>query len=268
MQQPRQTAGTTSFRPARAAGRGLLVLALMAALAACRAPTDPASSPDTPPPAGTAAASPTDPATTAATAPAQPLFQTGLEGPPPRRMAVAQGAVVIAGPRGYCIDRVASRDRRGGRAALTVLSDCRGLGAGPFSPRPAHPAVLTAAVAAPGRGLPVEAAAADLAAYFRSATGRAALSRVGKADTVSVLEALAADGAFYLHLTDAAPFAWGAVQPDYWRGLLMAGGRTVTVSVLSPPGSTLTRDQGLDLLRDFVAALRAATAEAGLKPPG
>jgi len=191
--------------------------------------------------------------------------RSGHDGPPPARMAVARGAVVIAGPKGFCIDRDASLDR-GGDAALAVLSSCRGLGAGLFAPRPAQPAVLTAAVAAAGRGLPVEAAARDLDTYFASRTGRAALSRAGKADTVTVLESQAAEGAFYLHLTDSAPFGWGAVQPDYWRALLMAGGRTVTVSVLASPEAPLSRDDGLTLLRGFVAALRAATAEAGVKP--
>ncbi len=191
----------------------------------------------------------------------------GMDGPPPTRMGIARGAVIIAGPRGFCIDRAASQDRAGG-AALTVLSACRGLGAGPFGPRPAHPAVLTAAVAAPGPVLPVAAAGPELAAFFASAPGRTALSRSGKAATVSVLESLTTDNALLLHLTDTAPFAWGAVQPDYWRALLMVGGRTVTVSVLTRPDTALSRDDGLALLRDFIAALRAATAEAGLPPAG
>lgn len=191
----------------------------------------------------------------------------GFDGPPPARMGVARGAVIVAGPRGFCIDRAASQDRSG-QAALTVLSSCGALGAGFFAPRPAHPAVLTAAVAAPGRGLPVVAAAPELAAFFASAPGRAALSRNGKAETVGVLESLTLDDALLLHLTDTAPFAWGAVQPDYWRALLMVGGRTVTLSVLTPPDAALSRDDGLALLRDFMQALRAATAEAGVKPAG
>jgi hypothetical protein len=193
--------------------------------------------------------------------------RTGFDGPPPARMAVANGAVIIAGPRGFCIDRAASQDS-GGRAALTVLSSCRALGAGPFAPRPSQTAVLTAAVAAPGRGGAVDTAAPGLAGFFRSQAGRAALSRTGKAETVEVLETLPGDGALLLHLTDTAPFGWGAVQSDYWRALLMVGGRTVTLSVLAPPDAGLSRDAGLGLMRDFITAARAATVQAGAKPAG
>jgi len=195
------------------------------------------------------------------------LRATGAADPPPTRMAVAQGNVMIAGPRGFCIDRDASAERKGG-GALTVLSACRAMGGGLFAPRPAHDAVLTAAVAAPGPGPALDTASTGLEAYFASQTGRAALSRSGKADTVTVLESLPSDGALLLHLTDTAPFAWGAVQPDYWRALLAVGGRTVTVSVLARPDAGLPREAGLSLLRDFMASMRAATAEAGRKPAG
>lgn len=203
----------------------------------------------------------------APSSPAPAATRTGTDGPPPARMAVANGAVVIAGPRGFCIDRAASQDS-GGRAALTVLASCRALGAGPFAPRPAHAAVLTAAVASPGRGGAVDTEAPGLDAFFRSQAGRAALSRTGKATTVEVLETLPGDAALLLHLTDTAPFGWGAVQPDYWRALLMIGGRTVTLSVLTRPDAGLARDDGLALLRDFIAASRAATTQAGAKPAG
>ncbi len=180
-------------------------------------------------------------------------------GPPPARMAVAGGSVIVAGPRGFCIDRDASRDAIGA-SALTVLSACRELGGGMFAPAPTHPAVLTAAVAPGGRLIDVAAAEAGLAAYFASPRGRAALSRSGHAETVEIRESLAEDGVFLLYLTDRAPFSWGAVQPDYWRALLQTGGRMVTVAVLGLPDSPLARDDGLALLREFVAALRISTA--------
>lgn len=183
---------------------------------------------------------------------------SAFSGPPPTRMAVAQGAVIVAGPRGYCIDREASRDG-GGQSALTVLSPCRQLGGGPFAPRPEHDAVLTAAVAPNERVLEMETVGAALADFFASEPGRAALSRSGVAATVAVQESFAEDGAWFLHLSDGAPFAWGAVQAEYWRALLPAGGRMVTLAVLTLPDAPLTRDTGLALLRDFVRALRDST---------
>lgn len=182
-------------------------------------------------------------------------------GPPPARMAVAGGEVIVAGPKGFCIDRETSRDAGGGQA-LAVLSPCRELGAGLFAPRPAHPAVLTAAVAPAGPLLAIEDTAPHLAQFFGSERGRAALSRSGRAGTVAIGDGFAEGGVYFLNLTDSAPFSWGAVQPDYWRALLQAGGRMVTVAVLAPPEAPLARDEGLALLRAFVAAMRAATPEA------
>lgn len=187
-------------------------------------------------------------------------------GPPPSRMGVAGGTIIIAGPKGFCIDREVSRDSAGAQA-LTVLSGCRQLGGGLFAPRPVHPAVLTAAVATEGMLVDVEAAAPELTAFFNAEPGRAALSRSGSAETVMVQESFAESGVFYLHLSDSAPFSWGGVQPGYWRALLPLGERMVTLAVLTPSASPLDRDPGLALLRDFVAAVRGATAEAP-KPAG
>lgn len=186
---------------------------------------------------------------------------------PPTRMAVASGAVVVASPRGFCIDRDASSDRDGG-AALVVLSPCQALGAGLFGPRPAHPALLTAAVAPQGRATAGPVAATALAAFAVSRPGRAALSRAGKAETVTILESLTGADTFLLRIADTAPFAWGAVQPEYWRGVLTVGGRTVTVSVLAMPETPMSRDQGLALLTDFVTTMRDATAELAGRNPG
>lgn len=185
-------------------------------------------------------------------------------GPPPARMGVAQGAVVIAGPKGFCIDREVSQDASG-QQAITVLSACRELGGGRFKAKPAHPAVLTAAVAPEGRVLEIASAAKQLEAFFASKRGHAALSRSGQPETVRISEQFVENGTFFLHLTDSAPFAWGAVQQDYWRALFPAGGRMVTVAVLALPGKPLGRTEGLQLLREFVAETQAASAS-NVKP--
>lgn len=186
-----------------------------------------------------------------------------FSGPPPARMGVAGEQVIVAGPRGFCIDREVSRDAQGG-AALAVLSACRGLGGGLLGPAPSQSAVLTAAVAAKGRLIDIDAAAAGLDRYFQSDRGRAALSRSGKAATIRIREGFAENGAFLLYLTDSTAFSWGAVQPEYWRALLQVGGRMVTVAVLAVPESPLSRDAGLSLLREFIASLRNATATAAI----
>lgn len=180
---------------------------------------------------------------------------------PPARMGVAEGAVVIAGPKGFCIDRDVSQDASG-QHALTVLSACRELGAGLFGPKAAHPAVLTAAVAPPGPQIPIATSEAQLKSYFTSERGLRGLSRNGLSGSVTLLEQFVEGDVFFLHLTDSAPFAWGKVQPDYWRALFPAGGRMVTAAVLAVPGQPLGRTEGLSLLREFVTATRLASPAA------
>lgn len=181
---------------------------------------------------------------------------------PPARMGVAQGAVVIAGPKGFCIDRDVSQDAMG-QQALTVLSACRELGAGLFDPKPQHPAVLTAAVAPAGPQIPIASSEAQLKSYFTSERGLRGLSRNGLSDSVTLQEHFVEGDVFFLHLTDMAPFAWGKVQPEYWRALFPAGGRMVTAAVLAVPGQPLGRDEGLALLREFVTATRIASLASG-----
>lgn len=187
-----------------------------------------------------------------------------FEGPPPLRMAIAAGQVIVAGPKGYCIDRDASRDEGGG-SGLSVLSSCRGLGApSGYGADPAKPAVLTAAVAAGPGEILVGPAAPDLTRFFQSTRGRAVLSRAGRAETVTLTEAFARDGVYFMHLSDGARFDWGMVQASYWRALLPLGGRMVTLSVLALPEAPLGREDGLELLENFIAAMRGATSAAGL----
>ena len=190
-----------------------------------------------------------------------PGARSGREGPPPSRMAVAGGEIVIAGPKGFCIDRAASRDQ-GGQRGLSVLSSCRVLGAPGHGPDPAAKVVLTAVVAAQPGEILVGPAAPDLTRFFQSSRGRAALSRSGRAATVTLKETATDRDAYLMYLTDTAGFAWGRVQPDYWRALLPLGGRMVTLSVLGLPDGPIGRDEGLELLRGFIAATQNATHSA------
>ena len=175
-------------------------------------------------------------------------------------MALAQGRVIVAGPRGFCIDRAASQERSKA-PSLVVLANCSALGAGLFAPRPAASAILTATVSpTPGPGA-LDQAGPALGAYFGSDRGRAALSRAGDPGSVQVLDSTLEDGAFVMHLRDTAPFPGGAVDPDYWRAILDAGGRMVTVSVYTAPERALSPEAGKALLRDYVTSLRQATAK-------
>ena len=168
----------------------------------------------------------------------------------PQRLTVADGAVTVAGPRGFCIDEEASPDAAGG--GLVVLAACRSLGAPALLP--VTPRLLTASVAASGSALEMDDMAGALRAFFESDAGRGALSRSGRAQDVTLLEAEASGGAFVMRVSDAGPFPGGSVARRYWRAIFLAGGRFVTLSVYDLP------PRGLDLQADGPARLPDAAA--------
>lgn len=188
-----------------------------------------------------------------------PEKQSRFSGPPPSKMAVAGGQLIVSGPPGYCIDRETSRDDAG-RSALVMLSPCRGMGAGIFAPRAAHEAVMTAAVGARPMVTEPERILPAMQAFAATRQGRAALSRSGEAQDIHIRHMFAEGDVVYMRLTDRGRFAWGTVQPEYWRAVVPAGGRMVSLSVLALPQAPLSDRDGMALLRAFVATVKAGSA--------
>jgi hypothetical protein len=145
-------------------------------------------------------------------APRPPLFSFRKV---PRTIRVVRRKVTIAGPAGYCIDKSASTNGTDG--AFVLLASCAAISEDPREAHPRLPAVLTASVSPPG----AQAAPGELArleAFFKSAEGRAALSRSGKAETVQIHH-VARDGeALLIHVSDTSPNGLNAVVGNYWRG--------------------------------------------------
>lgn len=179
----------------------------------------------------------------------------------PRGVALMNGAVRLAGPAGYCVDMQAVD--AGETSVFVLLASCAALnGEGP-SPR--QTAVLTASVAegAPSAA-PLEDSFPEMAAFFRSEQGRAALSRVGAADSVTVQTVTALDGVMYLRIADAAAAAGGQpVEPEYWRAVFALKGRIVTLSVLGARDRPLAAPDKRRLLDAFVRAVRRANGVGG-----
>lgn len=181
-------------------------------------------------------------------------------GTPPQRMALAGGQVVIAGPRGFCIDRAAS-SARAAEQAIVVLSSCRALGGGILARAPTDSAILTATLAPAGLQLDIAEAANQMKRLFASEQGRAALSRSGRAATVRVIESFAAEDAFFLRLSDTSPFPGGAVSAEYWRAIFAMDDRVMTISAHGLAGNPLQRNDGIRLLREFKLSIRAASGK-------
>lgn len=180
-------------------------------------------------------------------------------GSAPRAITVAGGAVAVTGPAGYCVDRRASREGDGG--AFVLFGTCAALSGTLAAGQPANPAVLTASVA-PGAADEAAFVASfpAMARFFGSDAGRAALSRAGKAATVRVGAASSRDGVLYLSVTDTAAERGKAVQPDYWRAILLLRGHLVTLSVMSLADRPLTSAEKRQTLDAFVLRMRAANA--------
>ena len=174
-----------------------------------------------------------------------------------RAASVAGGAVVLAGPQGYCIDRGAIRDRAG--TVFALFGTCAALSGSAGAGQPSRPAILTASVA-PGAPEGFEASFPQLATFFRSEPGRAALSRAGKAGTVAVDRVSSRGKVLYLHVRDGAKAAGLPVEQDYWRAILAVGGHMVTLSVMSLEAAPVTDAEKRQILGAFVAAVQGANA--------
>ena len=176
--------------------------------------------------------------------------------PAPSRMAVSGGAVVIGGPQGYCVDSGASRD--GQDAAFVLLGSCASISGSFNALRPKKPGVLTASVASGQTDAETFAASfPSMARFLGSPAGRAALSRDGRAQSVTILQIASAGGVMYIHAQDRADAPGQDVDPDYWRALMAVNGRIVTLSVLALRDMPLTPEAKRSLLEGFVARVRA-----------
>ncbi|MCO4825485.1 MAG: hypothetical protein KC451_11590 [Amylibacter sp.] len=73
----------------------------------------------------------------------------------------------------------------------------------------------------------------DLEGYFQSDKGRAALSRRGNADKVTVLGTMEDDGIYYVHTRDADGPVIPDTTDDQWRVFFVVADRLVSVSVVN-----------------------------------
>lgn len=173
-----------------------------------------------------------------------------------RALSVSGGAVTVAGPAGYCVDKGASKD--GSAGAFVLLGTCaamtRSTGAGPT----VAPAILTASVipGAPDEG-PLSAVFPSTARFFRSAPGRKALSRNGRPENVEVADVISKGEVLYIRLRDTSESAGQSVEPEYWRAILSLRGRIVTLSALALRDRPLTSSAKRKVLEAFVARMQA-----------
>lgn len=179
------------------------------------------------------------------------------QGAAPASAVVAGGELTLSAPKGFCVDKAASRSGKEG--SFILFGSCAALEKSAKAARPKLPAILTAS-AAPGSATAAEFASSfpSMAKFLASDTGRAALSRSGKARTVKVRQIIAVKDVLYLSATDTSKGTAGEhFQPDYWRALFVVKGQIVTLSVLALDDQPVGSAEQRALLEKFVARVKA-----------
>lgn len=143
------------------------------------------------------------------------------QGPP---AVVLGGAVKVAPPAGFCVDGKASRESQD--TAVVLMGRCS-------TEVQAAAALISVSAGRSGSGGVMTQGPALLAEFFKTAPGRAALSRDGRANDVRVKQVSATADTVFLLVQDRA-------QGEYWRAVTSLGGRLISVS------ATGTRDIALD----------------------
>jgi hypothetical protein len=176
---------------------------------------------------------------------------------------VADRSVVVAGPPGYCVDPVLSRDS--GPTAFVLMGSCAAVAGRAGQPAPRAPAILTVSISA---DLGVRADMDDLRAFIGSPGGRAALSRSGDPSSLAILETRSADGVLYILARDSSGGILPGVSNTYWRALFDLNGRLVTAAVVGTEDRPITRDTGIATLDSLTDQVRHENASLTVAPEG
>jgi hypothetical protein len=150
--------------------------------------------------------------------------------------------VTVAPPVGYCIDQAAGE--QAGDQAVVLMGRCADTGGDPA-------AIIAVSLGASGSGAVMAEGPAALAAYFGTENGRAALSRSGQAEAVTLAGMRQSGGALILQMRDDE-------AGSSWRAFLGLAGRLVSVSVSHPSQGQPADAQDRALLERALVALRRA----------
>jgi hypothetical protein len=179
----------------------------------------------------------------------------GMRDAPVLALRVSGREVVVQGPPGYCIDQATAEDRASG--SFVMLGSCailRGEGDSPQTP-----GVLTALVSAPSDP-PQRPTPEQMAQFFRSPDGRAALAHDGLPGSVDVLETQAEGDVLYLTVRDRSRATVDELGEMSWRAVLPLQNRLVALGVTAHAGRPIQPAEAQATLRSFVAAMQAANA--------
>lgn len=162
--------------------------------------------------------------------------------------------VTIVAPPGLCVDPTSPDVRRAG--GFLLISDCTLFAANPGG-APQLNGVISVTVSTSGLDEDFTALEA-----FLTGPGRAALSRSGQGDMVTVLETRRRLDTLALKVRDPGPAPVPGTAPEFWRIFFMAGPR-LTSGVLSQfEGGGMTDAEALAWLDGLATATAAANPAA------
>ncbi len=171
-------------------------------------------------------------------------------------ISVASRNVVIEGPSGFCVDRETSQV--GGETAFVLLGNCSVISPRSRAPDPDVKALLTASIAGPRPGVGTIADSVEtLDRFFRSDSGRTALSRDSDPASVDVLETFQKDNSFFLRASDTSESIVPGASQDYWRTYFDLNGQIVALSVIGFDSDPIAPETGLQTLQEFSDLIRA-----------
>lgn len=168
---------------------------------------------------------------------------------PSSKIEVAGRTVNIKGPPGFCIDRQTSQI--GDTLAFVLLGSCKVVSKRAFAASPKVKALLTASVSGGEEGGSIASSLTSMDSFFRSESGRTALSRSADPETVRVLETFQQDEMFFLRASDNSAGVVPGAADDYWRAYFDLNEQIVSVSVIGFKKDPITPDTGLTTLREF-----------------
>jgi hypothetical protein len=157
--------------------------------------------------------------------------------------------VIVQAPTGYCVDGPASKPNTG----FAVVAPCATLGGEQATPSTA--AVATIQVGAEGSGT-VAGSETALRNFLETNAGAALLSGSGDSDTISAVDAQAAEGRVVVQFTDSAPHSMPGLQSQEWRAFKDINGRLVTVALRGLASVPLDDSTGIWLLNAITTGIK------------
>jgi hypothetical protein len=161
---------------------------------------------------------------------------------------LADGAIVLKPPPGYCIDARSFSDRPGGGFAL--IGSCASL-TGEASGVFVEPAIITISVSPAENGT-----VTTDSSTFQTALGR------GK-----VLRAINRDDGLSLLQVEGGARVPPSADPRHWRGLTSVQGQVLGLALYAAADSPMIADQGMRMMVTLADAIRADSDAAATVAP-